>query len=76
MTYLELKKLTAGYQLPIAGKNEHGENVIIQHMTDKWSYNGATWERKYFQLTTAQNNGWTRHNFIYEDGDSEEFYTK
>ena len=68
MTYQELKNLTDGKQLPIAGKNEDGENVIVSH--------GKIGDRKYYKLTTAQSNGWTRYNYVYEDGDTEESYAK
>lgn len=68
MTYKKLKELTNGKQLPVAGVNEDGENVIIQHRTAR--------ERNYFRLTTAQHNGWTRVNIIYEDGSTEELYQK
>ena len=68
MTYQELKNLTDGKQLPIAGKNEDGENVIVSH--------GKIGDRKYYKLTTAQSNVWTRYNYVYEDGDTEESYTK
>lgn len=76
MTYKELEKLTKGKTLPICGKNEDGENVIIEHKTERWTYKNESWERKFFKLTTAQNNGCTRHNCIFEDGSTEEFYTK
>ena len=50
------------------GKNENGENVIVSH--------GKIGSRKYYKLTTAQNNGWTRYNYVYEDGDAEESFAK
>lgn len=68
MTYQEFKSITDGKQLPISGKNDNNENVIISH--------GTIDGRKYYKLTTAQNNGWTRFNYIYEDGDTEESFTK
>lgn len=68
MTYAELKKLTEGKELPLAATNESGENVIIGHRTDIWTYEETTWNRNYFETITAQHNGWTRHSFYYEDG--------
>lgn len=76
MTYAKLAKRTEGHTLPLAGTNEDGENVIIDRGCDKWSYAGDSWERNFFKLTTAQHNGWTRVNFVYEDGSTDEFYTK
>lgn len=76
MTYQELKTLTEGKSFPIAGKNEDGEIVIIRHCTDTIRYRDEAWDRNYFHLQTAQHNGWTRHNFIYENGGSEEFYSR
>ena len=76
MTYKELQSLTESMSLPVAGTNDSGENVIVEHHIDKWTYDDESWERRYFKLTTAQHNGWTRHNYIYEDGDCEEFYSK
>lgn len=76
MTYQELKALTEGKSLPIAGKNEDGENVIIHRGIDRISYNGESWARAYFHTLTAQTNGWTRHSYIFEDGDTEEFYER
>ena len=29
-----------------------------------------------FHLTTVQNNGWLRHNYIYKDGTREELFDK
>ena len=68
MTYQELKKLCEGKHLPISGKNVDGENVIIAHGKDQ--------ERSFYKLTTAQHNGWTRINFVYEDETHEELYKK
>lgn len=69
MTYQELKELTKGQTLPLSGKNTSGENVIIEHRIPKQG-------QQYFQLTTAQHNGWTRINYIYEDGSTDELYSK
>lgn len=76
MTYAELKKQTEGQSLPLAATNEHGENVIIDHRTDKWMYGPENWERPYFHVTTAQHNGWARINLIYADGATDELYQR
>ena len=36
MDYNELLQLCVGKSFPIAGKNEHGENVIIAHRCQHW----------------------------------------
>ena len=76
MTYQYLMARTYGKPMPLAGKNIDGENVIIEHRTEKWSYGEESWERNYFQVTTAQHNGWTRINLLFEDGSHEELYQK
>ena len=76
MTYQELKTLTEGKDFPICGKNEDGENVIIRHRTDIIRYRDEEWDRNYFHLMTAQDNGWMRHNIIHENGSTEEFYER
>lgn len=68
MTYQKLQQLTEGLPLPLAGKNEHGENVIIEL--------GSSCDNPFFKLITSQYNGWTRINLIYEDGSSDEFYRR
>ena len=59
MTYTELRqnfkdnfatiksKDEVGEFLLLAAKNEHGENVIIKHGTQRWSYNGKTWNQNF-----------------------------
>ena len=86
MTYTELRqnfkdnfpttksKDEVGEFLLLAAKNEYGENVIIKHGTQQWSYNGKTRNQNFFKISTAQHNGWTRHNMIFENGNTEEFY--
>jgi hypothetical protein len=76
MTYTKLRKLTEGKHLPICGKNDDGENVIIEHCSDKGTYANQSFTINYFKLTTAQHNGWARHNYIHENGTTEEFYTR
>ena len=74
MTYQELEKLCIGKHLPVVATNEDGENVIIAQCCDIVNAFGHTWQRNYFDITTAQHNGWTRHNIIHENGHTEEFY--
>lgn len=64
MTYQHLQAITAGKSFPIVGTNSDGEKVIIQR------------GKSLFKLTTAQHNGWTRHNIIRKDGSIEELYEK
>ena len=66
MTYQEIATATASHQLPMAATNEHGENVTIEHRHFE--------NKRCFKLTTAQHNGWTRYNMIFENGNREEFY--
>ena len=76
MKYEDLKKSCEGKTLPLVGKNEHGENVIVESGCEKWSYCDERWDRNFFKTTTAQSNGWTRTNIFFEDGATVEFYTK
>ena len=69
MTYQELERITKRQTLPLCGKNVDGENVIIEQGKEPGSGN-------FFRLTTAQDNGWTRINILYENGDREEFFRK
>ena len=64
MTYKELQQLVKYHELPVCGKNEDGENVIVEH------------GNCYFKVTTAQNNGWTRINVYHANGTTEETYQK
>lgn len=68
MTYKELKELVAGKELPCGGTNDDGETVIIEHEKNEGDPR--------FHLTTVQNNGWLRHNYIYKDGTREELFDK
>lgn len=65
--YLDLTKEFNLEDFPIAGKNENGENVMIEH------YDG---DDPYFKVTTFQNNNWVRINYYYEDGSTEEIYER
>jgi hypothetical protein len=86
LTYAELKhnfkdhfttiarKAGDGESLLIAAKNEFGENVVITHGTQEWNHDGKTWFENFFKIATAQHNGWTRYNVIFENGNFEEYY--
>jgi hypothetical protein len=76
MNYKELQQLCAGKSFPVAGKNDIGENLTITPGRQLMIRGGIQLIRPYFDLATAQHNGWMRHNFIYEDGSTEEFYCK
>ena len=76
MTYKELQELTEGRSLPLFGKNEDGENVIIEHRTEKYTHDLDSIERVYFKISTAQHNGWMKIVHIYDDGSVEGFYRK
>lgn len=76
MTYQEIKTLCNGKSLPIAAQNEDGENVIIEQGIETLSYQNESWKRHFFRLFTAQHNGWTRINMLFEDGQSDEFYQR
>ena len=68
MTYAEIQQLIEGRSLPLSGKNNDGENVIV--------HTGNDHGRDFFLLIIAQHNGWIRRNYIYADGSAEEFYTR
>jgi hypothetical protein len=68
MSYDECLELTRDFEsFPVAGVNENGENVMVEH------YGG---DDPYFKVTTFQNNGWARINNYYKDGSMEEIYEK
>lgn len=69
MTYQELKRITEGHTLPQGSRNKSGEVVIIIHGTDRSG-------QKFFAVKTYQENGWIQTNYIYEDGSTEELYTR
>lgn len=68
MTYNEIMALVNNRRLPMDATNDNGEFVIIEA--------GSNDGDRYFRLTTAQHNGWTRINYIYESGTREELYRK
>lgn len=68
MTYYDYLYLTKEYKdFPVAGTNEYGENVMIEHYDGDWPY---------FKVTTFQSNDWVRINYFYQNGDVDEIYEK
>ena len=72
-----LKGASIALPMPSVGATENamlaacaaeGETVIIEHEKNDGDPR--------FHLTTVQNNGWLRHNYIYEDGSREELFEK
>ena len=68
MTYEELEALTAGRTFPIHAENDDGETVIIGRTKPG--------DNAFFKVTTYQKNGWTRINYIFQDGTCEELFEK
>ena len=68
MDFNELMIVAAEEGRVFAAVNENGENMLISY-----DYNGGD---RYFRVETAQNNGWTRINYIFEDGTREEIFKK
>ena len=67
--YQQLKRLTAGKQLPyLATSSTTGENVVIEE--------GGKGAEHFFKLTTTQSNGWHRVNTYYVDGSADETYER
>ena len=66
--YDELVKMTDGKALPLVGKNEDNEVVIIEA--------GASEGDHFFRVTTVQHNDWCRINTYWESGTVEETYKK
>ena len=67
-TFLYQSRKGLRKDLPCGGTNDEGETVIIEHEKNDGDPR--------FHLTTVQNNGWLRHNYIYEDGSREELFEK
>lgn len=68
MTYYDYLDLTKDiYGFPVAGTNEYGENVMIEH------YDG---DEPYFKVTTFQSNEWIRINYFYKGGNVDEIYER
>ena len=70
MNYSDFERMTRGKNLPMAGRNEEGENVIISR-GDAGEYGG-----KFFKVVVPQRNGWVRTKIYYENGAAEESYMK
>lgn len=68
MQYQELRKITEGKDLPMFGKTEDNEIVIIE--------GGASEGERFFRTTTVQHNDWCRVNIYWENGTIEETYKK
>ena len=63
-----------GEALLLAAKNEYGENVVITHGTQESIIDGKAYFENFFKIATAQHNGWTRYNMVFENGHMEESY--
>jgi hypothetical protein len=75
MDYREIKaklveKGFGVHDLPLVGKNEDGETLIISVVKDIETGSDA------FKVETAQDNGWMRVNIYYKDGTVEELYER
>lgn len=68
--FSRIKKIEADHPLPVVGRNDLGEYVIV----DKGPDGGESGPS--YKLITLQDNGWLRINTHYEDGSSEESYKK
>lgn len=68
MTYKEIEKLVESKELPCGGSNAEGDMVIIEA--------GRNDGVRFFHLTTSQSNNWVRHNYIYENGNSEKLFER
>lgn len=66
--YQELEQLSEGLTFPLYSKNGTGENVIIER-----GHNG---QQGFFKQITGQDNGWIQILYFYEDGSTDETYSK
>ena len=66
--FIELERMTDGKTLPITGKNEDNEVVIIEA--------GCSNGERFFRVTTVQHNNWCRINTYWENGTIEGTYRK
>lgn len=67
--YAEIAQLVGAKSLPLAGRNSHGEAVVIERGSDR---NLGS----FYRVTTSQDNGWCRINTYYENGDQEQTYRR
>ena len=67
-SYEDIQKFAEGKTLPIIGKNEENELVIIEQDT--------LGDEKYFQVITVQHNDWRRVNVYWKNGTIEQTYIK
>lgn len=68
MSYKKIAGMVAGKCLPVAGRNEHGETVVVE--------SGQSNGGRFFRVTTAQSNNWCRINTYYENGNSDETFRR
>lgn len=66
-SYAQTALLVGSSSLPLAGRNSHGEAVVIERGSDR---NLGS----FYRVTTSQDNGWCRINTYYENGLQEETY--
>lgn len=64
-----LARRTAGKTMPLTYENSRGENAIV---TSGVTEDGV----KFFEIKTAQKNGWIAVSTYYEDGTAEETFEK
>ena len=68
MSYKKIARMVVGKSLPVAGRNEHGETVVVE--------GGQSASGRFFRITTAQSNNWCRINTYFENGNSDETYCR
>lgn len=74
MTYQELSAKYNEAQLPITTTNNNAESVTIDHRTDHITYKDMIWNRPYFYIVTNLKDGYRKHEYIYKNGKTEQFY--
>lgn len=68
MDFHAIEKLLDGKTPPVIGKNDKGENVVIEAGRDE--------SGRFYRIEASQNNGWLRITTIYENGDRDETFRK
>lgn len=70
MSYEDVKQIVKnfGSTLPANGTDEDGNVVIVSEGKDECGH--------FYEVQTAQENGWIRVNVFYEDGTVTETFTK